>query len=125
MSLSAKACLGAAVTAACVVAVVAPAAGQTLSREYFLGLWSFDGTCASGWGMGLQADGAVWYDEWGSGLWILQDDTIRMILQESEMGMDEVLDVLPLTIEIETADKDGFTGRYLEDGEPVTATRCE
>ncbi len=125
MRLSAKAFLGAAITAACVTAAVAPAAGQTLTREYFVGLWSFDGTCASGWGMGLQADGAVWYDEWGSGLWLLQDGAIRMILQESEMGVDEVLGVLPLTIEIETVEKDGFTGRYVEDGEAVTATRCE
>ena len=110
---------------AAALALATPATAQTPTREYFIGIWSFDGSCASGYGMGLRPDGEVWYDEWGSGLWILENGAIRMILQESEMGVDEVLGVLPLTIEIETVEKDGFIGRYLEDGAPVTATRCE
>ena len=65
--------------------VLTPASAQdrpTLSREFLTGTWSFDGTCASGWGMGLAADGEVWFDEWGQGLWVLEGDTIHMILQE-------------------------------------------
>ena len=111
--------------AAAALALATPAAAQTPTREYFIGIWSFDGSCASGYGMGLRPDGEVWYDEWGSGLWILENGAIRMILQESEMGVDEVLGVVALTIEIESADKDSFTGRYVEDDVPLEAIRCE
>ena len=118
--------LSAAATAAAVaLGLATPVFGETPTRDYFIGLWSFDGTCASGYGMGLSADGAAWFDEWGGGLWILDGGAIRMILQESEMGSDVVTGVRALTIEIEDVHKDDFTGRFVEDDDPMTATRCE
>ena len=115
----------AALVAALLVTAQTSAQEEPLTPEYLIGIWSFDGTCASGAGMSLQPDGEVWYDEWGTGLWLYRDGTIRMILQEVEMGVDVVTGVLPLTIEIESTNSDGFTGRYVEDGQPVTATRCD
>lgn len=44
------------------------------------GAWSFDGSCASGDGMVLKADGKASYDEWGDGLWALADSGKRLVL---------------------------------------------
>jgi hypothetical protein len=44
------------------------------------GGWSFDGSCASGYGMRLAIDGKASYDEWGQGLWALADKGRRIVL---------------------------------------------
>ena len=108
--------------------VLTPASAQdrpTLSQEFLIGTWRFDGTCASGWGMGLVADGEVWFDEWGQRLWVLEGDTIHMILQESEAGSEEVLGVVALSIRIEAVGRQAFTGLFVGRGETISATRCE
>ena len=110
------------------VAVLNPVAGQdrpTPSREFLIGTWSFDGTCASGWGMGLAPDGEVWFDEWGHGLWVLEGETIRMILQESEPGSERVLGVVALSLRVDAVSRKAFTGLFVGRGETVSATKCE
>lgn len=52
----------------------------TTPHSFFAGAWSFDGTCASGDGMVLKADGKVAYDEWGSGLWAAAESGSRLVL---------------------------------------------
>ncbi|MCB9946409.1 MAG: hypothetical protein H6842_01125 [Rhodospirillaceae bacterium] len=116
--------LGAAAAIA-VLTLTVPAAAQPLERDDLIGTWGLGGRCDSGWGLGLGPDGEAWYDEWGQGLWIVRDGAIAMILQEREMGADTVLDVRPLTIVIESVAHDGFTGRIVEDGQAVTAIRCQ
>ena len=49
-------------------------------RSNFAGTWSFDGTCMSGYGMVLHADGKASYDEWGTGLWATADSGTRLVL---------------------------------------------
>ena len=108
--------------------VLTPASAQdrpTLNREFLVGTWSFDGTCASGWGMGLAPDGEVWFDEWGHGLWVLENDTIRMILQESEPGSEQVRGVAAMSLRVEAVSRQAFTGLFVGRGEAVSATKCE
>lgn len=110
------------------LAVPNPVVGQDRpipSREFLIGTWSFDGTCASGWGMGLAPDGEVWFDEWGHGLWVLEGETIRMILQESEPGSERVLGVVALSLRIDAVSRQAFTGLFVGRGETVSATKCE
>ena len=52
----------------------------TIQHSFFAGVWSFDGTCASGDGMVLKGDGNAAYDEWGSGLWASTEDGSRLVL---------------------------------------------
>lgn len=52
----------------------------TTPHSFFAATWSFDGTCASGDGMTLQADGKAGYDEWGSGLWASAENGKRLVL---------------------------------------------
>lgn len=52
----------------------------TTPHSFFAGVWSFDGTCASGDGMVLKGDGKAAYDEWGSGLWASAENGSRLVL---------------------------------------------
>lgn len=116
--------LGSAVAVA-LLGMQMPAWGQTLTRDYLVGTWSFDGSCASGYGMGLQANGEQWFDEWGQGLWALDGDKIRLIVRDVEMGTGRVLDVIPVTIAILSVRPDRFEGRFAGSGQAITATRCD
>jgi hypothetical protein len=61
-----------------------------LDQKTIIGTWSFDGSCASGDGMGLNADGSAFYDEWGSGTWRLnRQDQIVLDLVRREMGVED------------------------------------
>ena len=110
-------------------AAVAPAVGEAqnvaaLTSEDLIGTWSFDGSCASSDGMGLAADGEIWFDEWGWGLWVVEGDAILMILQESEMGIDVVVGVTSVLLRIDGFHGDRFSGTFARTGQQVEAVRC-
>ena len=89
-----------------------------------IGTWSFDGSCASSDGMGLTADGEIWFDEWGWGLWVVENDRILMILQESEMGIDTVIGVSSVVLRIDGFQGDRFNGTFVGTGQEIEAVRC-
>ncbi len=100
-----------------------------LDHETVIGTWSFDGSCASGDGMGIHADGSAGYDEWGTGTWsINRQNQLVLDLIQREMGVEEDPGT-PVTL---TIDVRGASEEALEivvnggDGEPreVTALRC-
>ncbi|MCE9523702.1 MAG: hypothetical protein K8S25_14885 [Alphaproteobacteria bacterium] len=64
-------------TAASGAAVAAPV---VVTSPWLAGTWSFDGSCASGDGMTLEANGKAGFDEWGLGLWALADKGTRLVL---------------------------------------------
>ncbi|MCB9947955.1 MAG: hypothetical protein H6842_09030 [Rhodospirillaceae bacterium] len=70
-----------AITAAALAALTTAAGAQQVARDDLVGTWSLDGTCASDYGMGLDGDGNVWFEDWGRGLWRFDGDTIHMILR--------------------------------------------
>jgi hypothetical protein len=98
----------------------------TTPRSYFAGTWSFDGTCASGDGMTLKADGKASYDEWGSGLWAAAEDGRRLVLiveditEEADRKKDAQL------IEFRDVARLGptLTMTRVSDGAKIKAKRC-
>ncbi len=116
----------------------APAAAPTarpdpgpmrLDHETIIGTWSFDGSCASGDGMGLSADGSAFYDEWGSGTWRLnRQDQIVIDLVRREMGLEnDPGEPVTLTIDVRASSDEALeiviTGAS-ERPREATALRC-
>lgn len=99
----------------------------TTPRSYFAGTWSFDGTCASGDGMVLKADGKAAYDEWGTGLWAIADNGARLVLivediseeadRRKEAEMIEFRDVMRIGPTL--------TITRVSDGAKLRAKRCQ
>ena len=107
-----------------VVVAATPARAQMPSPDELIGTWSFDGSCGSSYGMGLSGDGEVWFDEWGSGLWVVDGGAILMILQESEIGIDEVIGVTAVRLRVDGYHGDRFDGTFLQNGLRIQAVRC-
>lgn len=63
-----------------------PAVSQTVKLDAagLVGGWSFDKTCASEDAMGLMPDGKAYFDEWGEGVWAV-DDQGRLVLTLREL----------------------------------------
>lgn len=100
-----------------------------LDHQTIIGTWSFDGSCASGDGMGLNADNTAFYDEWGTGTWsINRQNQIVLALTRREPGVENAPGE-PVTL---TIDVNASSDEALEvvvngaGGEPreATAMRC-
>lgn len=100
-----------------------------LDEQTILGTWSFDGSCASGDGMGLNPDGTAFYDEWGHGTWRLnRQDQIVLTLQRREMGVEDgPSEPVTLTIDVRASSDEALEVEINGDSEEprvVTAMRC-
>lgn len=99
-----------------------------LDHETVIGTWSFDGSCASGDGMGVDADGSAFYDEWGTGNWrINPQNQLVLALVRREMGVTTGGEPVTLTINVVGASEEALELEIAgADAEPrlVTALRC-
>lgn len=91
-----------------------------------LGVWSFDGTCASGDGMTLKYDGKAAYDEWGQGLWALDRKDKRIVLIVEDVREDADRYPNAQLIEFRVQSQVGKSVQLLRasDGAKINATRC-
>lgn len=104
-------------------------AGPSLERQALIGTWSFDGSCASGDGMGLAADGGAFYDEWGSGTWRIDArNQLVLDLMQREMGVeDDPGRPVRLRLDVRGHSDEALELEISGDGDPprvVTALRC-
>lgn len=121
-------------TAAPASAPSATAEAQTpppprLDHETIIGTWSFDGSCASGDGMGLRADNTAFYDEWGTGTWsINRQNQIVLDLVRREMGVEEDPgEPVTLTIDVRASSDEALevvVNGAGEEPRETTAMRC-
>ncbi len=96
-------------------------------RSYFAGTWSFDGTCASGDGMVLQADGKASYDEWGTGLWAIADNGGRLVLIMEDISEEADRRKEAEMIEFRDVSRSGpvLWMTRTSDGAKIKAKRCQ
>jgi hypothetical protein len=100
-----------------------------LDHETIIGTWSFDGSCASGDGMGLRADNTAFYDEWGTGTWsINRQNQIVLDLVRREMGVEEAPgEPVKLTIDVRASSDEALElviNGAGEEPREATALRC-
>jgi hypothetical protein len=99
-----------------------------LDHQTVIGTWSFDGSCASGDGMGIDEDSSAFYDEWGTGNWrINQQNQLVLDLVRREMGVTTGGEPVTLTIDVRGASEEALELEIVgADAEPrlVTAMRC-
>jgi hypothetical protein len=107
-----------------------PAASPQLSASAIVGVWSFDGSCASGDGMILAADGSASFDEGGEGHWRLTDNRLVLELQVREMGDENATpERFDYALQVTRLDADHLAGTLTEqhDRQPprtIDARRC-
>ena len=91
-----------------------------------VGTWSFDGTCASGDGMILKADGKAAYDEWGEGLWALADKGARIVVIAEDISEEadrrKVAELNEFRVVARSGNKMALT--RLSDGAKINAVKC-
>ena len=102
---------------------------QRLDHETIIGTWSFDGSCASGDGMGLRADNTAFYDEWGTGTWsINRQNQIVLDLVRREMGVEEDPgEPVTLTVDVRASSDEALevvVNGAGEEPREATAMRC-
>jgi hypothetical protein len=99
----------------------------TTPHSFFAGTWSFDGTCASGDGMTLKADGKASFDEWGDGLWASAEDGKRLVLILEDIREDADRRTQAEMIEFRGVLRTGsqLTMTRASDGAKIKATRCQ
>jgi len=100
-----------------------------LDHQTIIGTWSFDGSCASGDGMGLRADNTAFYDEWGTGTWsINRQNQIVLDLVRREMGVENAPgEPVTLTIDVPASSEEALEVVVNGAGEApreATAIRC-
>ena len=100
-----------------------------LDEQTILGTWSFDGSCASGDGMGLRPDNTAFYDEWGTGTWsINRRNQIVLDLVRREMGVEEAPgEPVTLTIDVRASSDEALElviNGAGEEPREATALRC-
>jgi hypothetical protein len=100
-----------------------------LDHQTIIGTWSFDGSCASGDGMGLRADNTAFYDEWGTGTWsINRQNQIVLDLVRREMGIENAPgEPVTLTIDVSASSEEALEVVVNGAGEApreTTAMRC-
>jgi len=100
-----------------------------LGHETVIGTWSFDGSCASGDGMGINADGTAFYDEWGTGTWTInRQNQLVLDLVRREMGVEEDPgEPVRLTVDVQASSEEALEVVVNAAGETpreVTAMRC-
>jgi hypothetical protein len=110
-----------------VILALASATAPATAAAQFVGTWSFDGTCASGDGMTLKADGKASYDEWGDGLWALADKGTRLVIIAEDIREDSdrraVAELIEFKINNHSAGKLALT--RASDGAKMTAVKCK
>jgi hypothetical protein len=99
---------------------------RTTPHSFFAGVWSFDGSCASGDGMTLKADGKASYDEWGSGLWASAEDGKRLVLIVEDITEEADRKKEAQLIEFRDILRTGYllTMTRATDGAKIKAKRC-
>lgn len=99
---------------------------RVTGRSYFAGTWSFDGTCMSGDGMVLNADGKASYDEWGTGLWATADSGARLVLIVEDITEEADRKKEAQLIEFREVSRTGPVLRLTRtsDGVVIKAKRC-
>jgi hypothetical protein len=99
---------------------------QISSQSQYVGIWSFDGSCASGDGMSLNADGTAGFDEWGTGTWAETPDGKRIVLilrGFEEMGAPANSIILK-ELRVDSHSKEKLAGAFLDDGREISARLC-
>lgn len=96
----------------------------------FAGTWSLDGTCASDYGMTLNADGTAG-DNSGVGVWAVADSGKRivMILHVPEAGMGESMfepheGFLVKEFIVAKIEGNAMEGHYAGEDQKISARRC-
>ena len=91
------------------------------------GAWSFDGSCASGDGMVLKADGKASSDEWGDGLWVLADTGQRLVLIVEDISEDAGRRKAATLVEFKITRGSGGTLvlTRLSDNAKINAVKCK
>ena len=100
-----------------------------LDHETIIGTWSFDGSCASGDGMGLRADNTAFFDEWGSGTWsINRQNQIVLDLMRREPGVEDAPgEPVTLTVDVNASSEEALEVVISGEGvapREITALRC-
>ena len=98
----------------------------TTPHSFFAASWSFDGTCASGDGMVLSADGKAGYDEWGAGLWAAAENGKRLVLIVEDITEEADRQKQAQLIEFRDILRTGYqlTMTRASDGAKIKAKRC-
>ncbi len=101
-----------------------------LDHETVIGTWSFDGSCASGDGMGINADGDAFYDEWGTGRWSInrQNQLVLELVRREPGVIEDPGAPVTLTIDVRASSEEAMElavrGEGAEPAREVTALRC-
>ena len=95
-------------------------------REWIVGTWSFDGSCASGFGVTLKQDGKAGYDEYGAGLWALADSAQRLVLiiEDISEEADRKKEAELIEFRITARGGNAMTLIRLSDKAKLQAVRC-
>lgn len=98
----------------------------TDARPWIVGTWSFDGSCASGYGMKLERDGKASYDEWGQGLWALDESGPRLVIIAADISEEADRREEAELIEFRITSRGGnaMTLTRLSDGAKIEGKRC-
>lgn len=95
-------------------------------RPWIVGTWSFDGSCASGYGMKLERDGKASYDEWGQGLWALDESGPRLVIIAADISeeADRREEAEMIEFRITSRSGNAMTLTRLGDGAKIEGKRC-
>jgi hypothetical protein len=95
-------------------------------RPWIVGTWSFDGSCASGYGMKLERDGKAAYDEWGQGLWALDESGPRLVIIAADISeeADRREEAEMIEFRITSRRGNAMTLTRLGDGAKIEGKRC-
>lgn len=95
-------------------------------REWIVGTWSFDSSCASGFGVTLKQDGKAGYDEHGAGLWALADSAQRLVLiiEDISEEADRKREAELIEFRITARSGNAMTLIRLSDKAKINAVRC-
>lgn len=104
----------------------AAADARTPAHVQLPGTWSFDGSCASGFGMTLTADGKASYDEWGEGLWAAADNESRIVIIAEDITEEADRHKTAQLIEfrVVAAMNDKLSLVRMSDGKKFEAVKC-
>lgn len=120
--------IGASVVLASVAGADSLPPTATSPRAFFVGTWSFDGTCASGDGMVLKRDGKASYDEWGTGFWAVADIGQRLVLLVEDISEEADrrtnAELIEFRVVQRTNNGNGIVLTRLPDGTTINARRC-
>jgi len=104
----------------------ATAEARTPAHVQLPGTWSFDGSCASGFGMTLLPDGKATYDEWGDGLWASADNESRIVIIAEDISEEadrrKVAELIEFRVVAAMNDKLSLV--RMSDGAKLEAVKC-